>query len=415
MKALSIAFKDLRILFKDRGSLVLLILLPLFFIVVMSGALTSLGQEPVEDTRISLPVVDLDRGPEAQALIQGIGEAGGIRVELLDDEAEARSMLAEADIERLLVVPAGFGLMGIDNQVTLTLINHPDADSKVTGAVRLVVEGVARDMALEVMILASLEQMAAMQGNAPQGEQVFTADRSMAQARSQFEASRTQPLVSLRQRLPGQEEERDPALSEVDKATVPGFAVLFVFLAAQTMARSIYDEKKTGSFRRLLAAPMSRYELLVGKMLPNVLAGVIQVTVLFAFGSLGMRLLGLTPMPIEKAPLGVALVSLLLILCSSALGILIAALASTEAQIGGLSSVLLWGMGLLGGSFIPLFFLEGFLGPLPRIVPHYWANRAFNGLLVRNLGLGGVTTEMVVLLGFTAAFLAVGAWRFDFD
>ena len=415
MKALSIAHKDIRIFLKDRGSVVLLILLPLFFIIIMSGALTSLGDESEEDTRISLSVVDLDGGLAAQSLLKGIDSAGGIRVEVYENEGEARALLEEGKIGRLLIIPADFGQMGSGRQVTLRLTGHPDADAAKLEAARLVVDGVARDMSLETMILASLEQMSEMQANAPQDQQVFTAERSIAQARSQFESAETRPLISIRQRLPGRPEDQGPDLAEVSKGTAPGFAVLFVFLAAQTTARSIYDEKKTGSFRRLLAAPMSKATLLVGKMLPNAVTGLIQVAVLFAFGAVGMRLLGLTPMPIENAPLGVALVSLLLVLCSSALGILIAAIARTEAQIGGLSSVLLWAMGIIGGSFIPLFFLEGFLGPLPRIVPHYWANRAFDNLLVRNLGLGGVTTEMLMLLAFSGLFLAIGVWRFDFD
>ena len=100
---------------------------------------------------------------------------------------------------------------------------------------------------------------------------------------------------------------------------MPGFAVLFVFLTAQTTARSIYDEKKVGSFRRLLAAPMSKASLLAGKMLPNFFTGLIQTAVIFAFGTIGMRLLGLTPMTLGNAPLAVALVAVLVALCSSAL------------------------------------------------------------------------------------------------
>ncbi len=196
---------------------------------------------------------------------------------------------------------------------------------------------------------------------------------------------------------------------------VPGFTVMFVFLTAQATARSIYDEKKIGSFRRLLAAPMSKASLLAGKMLPNFITGLIQTAVIFAFGTIGMRLMGLTPMTLGNAPLVVALVAVLVALCSSTFGILIAAIARTENQIGGLSSVFLWVMGILGGCFIPLFILENFLGPLPKIVPHYWANRAFNDLLVRGLGLADVTTEMAALLAFTALFFVIGLWRFDFN
>jgi ABC-2 type transport system permease protein len=72
-------------------------------------------------------------------------------------------------------------------------------------------------------------------------------------------------------------------------------------------------------------------------------------------------------------------------------------------------------MGILGGSFVPLMYLERFLGPLPRVVPHYWANSAFNDLLVRGLGFADVGLEFAVLLGFTLIFFIIGVWRFEFD
>ena len=415
MKTLSIAWKDMQILFKDRGAVVQIFLLPLLFIVVFSGALAAIGSGGEEDTRILLPVVNLDGGEAAQTLLDGLDAAGGVRVERYE-QAQAQALLDENKLARVLTIPARFTADIADNhQVTLRFVNHPDADPEETEAVRLVIEGVARDMSLESQILASLQQMGDMQANAPEEFQVFTAERTMAQARSQFERSRTQPLVAVVQTVPGQPEGEREEMPDAVQLAVPGFTVLFVFLTAQATARSIYDEKKVGSFRRLLAAPMSKASLLAGKMLPNFMTGLIQTAVIFAFGIIGMRLLGLTPMTLGDAPLAVVLIAVLVALCSSAFGILIAAIARTENQIGGLSSVFLWVMGILGGCFIPLFILENFLGPLPKIVPHYWANRAFNDLLVRGLGLADVTTEMAALLAFTALFFVIGLWRFDFN
>jgi len=415
MNALNIALKDLRIFFQDRGAVVQLFLLPLLFIVIFSGALAAIGSSGEEDTRILLPVVDLDGGQAAQTLLDGLDAAGGVRVERYDRE-EAKVLLEERKLARVLTIPANFSSdFGANRQMTLRLVNHPDADSEGAEAVRLVIEGVAQDMSLESQILASLRLMGEMQASAPEEQQqAFAAERTMAQARSQFERSRTQPLVELVQMLPEREGEREEMPGAVQLA-VPGFTVMFVFLTAQATARSIYNEKKIGSFRRLLAAPMSKASLLAGKMLPNFITGLIQTAVIFCFGTIGMRLLGLTPMTLGNAPLAVALVAVLVALCSSTLGILIAAIARTENQIGGLSAVVLWGMGVLGGSFIPLFFLENFLGPLPQIVPHYWANRAFNDLLARGLGLADVTMEIAMLLAFTVLFFVVGLWRFDFD
>ena len=413
MKTLSIAWKDMQILFKDRGVVIQLFLLPLMFVVVLTGALGAIGRGE-EDTRIPLAVVNLDGGPLVQALLDNIDAAGGVSVEAYD-ESEAATKLDEGELDRVLTIPAGFsaGLEG-GQPVPLRLVNHPNANIKETEAVRLVIDGVASDMALRIQILAALQQMGEMQAGAPESAEAFSVERLQAQARSQFKRAQSEPLVSVTQREPAQEVEQEKQTSTSDIA-VPGLTVLFVFMAAQTTARSVYDEKKVGSFRRLLAAPMSKAALLGGKILPNLVTGLIQSAVIFAFGIFGLRLLGLTPATLGNDPLATVLVVVLVVLCSSALGILIAALARTEGQIGGLSILLMWGMGVLGGCLIPLFILERFLGSIPMVVPHYWANRALIDLMVRGRGLADVTLEIAALLGFTVLFFAIGLWRFEFD
>jgi ABC-2 type transport system permease protein len=413
MKILSVAIKDLQVLIKERGTIFQLFILPLLFIFIFSGALGSIGGGQ-QDTRILLPVVDLDGGPAARTLFNKLDAAGGVRLESYDQQ-QAQTALDHRDIDRALFIPAGFST-GVANAtpVTLRLVSHPDASPQQTEAVRLVGEGVAANMALESQIVASLEQMGAMQANSPEQYQVFSTQRIVAQAQSQFEHAQTQPLIEVVQTVPARqgETEATPTLGQV---AVPGFTVLFVFLAAQNAARSIHEEKSIGSFRRLMAAPLPKPVLMMGKMLPNFITSLVQTLVIMIFGSLGMRLLGLPPLPIEKALLGVVLVAILLALCSSALGILIAALAHTENQVGGISTLLLWGMGLLGGSIAPLFILERFLGPLPMIVPHYWANRALDDLLIRGLSLPDILPSLAALLGFSVLFFLIGAWRFDFE
>ena len=413
MKSLSIALKDLQILFKERGEVLQLFLLPLIFIIVFSGALGALGGSD-EVARLTLPVVDLDSGESARALLDGLDAAGGLQTELYE-HSEAQKQLEANDINRMLVIPDGF-TSGAEQgqQVELTLISHPNADLQETEAVRLVVVGVASEMSLESQILASLRQMGDMQANAPEEYQVFTTDRVIAQARSQFETAQTRPLIEVIETVPSQEGQRE-LVESIGLVAISGIAVLFVFGTAQVTARSIYDEKKVGSFRRLLAAPMSKSALLSGKMLPNIIVGLIQFTVIFAFGVFGLKWLGLSAPSLGSEPLTVVLVCFVICLCSTAFGILIAAIARTENQIGGLTSLLVWGLGILGGAFIPIAFLDQFLGPVVKAIPQYWANRALSSLMLRDLGIADISTEIAVLLGFTLLFFLIGLWRFDFD
>lgn len=413
MKLLSIALKDLQILFKSRGEVIQLFLMPLLFIIVFSGALGAIGAGE-EDTRITLPVVDLDGGEAAQSLLAGIDAGGEVRTELFE-HSEAQTLLEENEIQRMLVIPADFTSgTAQGSTVQLSLISHPDADLQETEAMRLVIVGVTSELALERQILASLRQMGDMQAVVSEEEQAFTTERILAQARSQFERAQAQPLIEVLQTVPSQEGEREE-MPDFEVVAVAGIAVLFVFGTAQVTARSIYDEKKVGSFRRLLAAPMSKASLLSGKMLPNIIVGLIQFTVIFAFGIFGLKWLGLASPSLGNDPLAVVLVCFIICLCSTAFGILIAAIARTENQIGGITSLLVWGLGIVGGAFIPIFILDQFLGPVVKVIPQYWANRALSSLMLRGLGLADVATEIAVLLGFTAIFFIIGLWRFDFD
>jgi ABC-2 type transport system permease protein len=196
---------------------------------------------------------------------------------------------------------------------------------------------------------------------------------------------------------------------------VPGFAVLFIFLTAQITARSIYEEKKTGTFRRLMAAPLSRRSMLIGKLIPNFVVVVLQVVFLFAAGMLLLPLLGLDALRLGSDPLALVLLVLSIALCCTTLGILIAAIARTEAQIGGFAALVLWVLAFLGGSFIPLFLINESMATIGQVTPHYWAVTGFYDLLTRGQGLAAVLDSIGILLGFSAVFFVLGAWRFEFD
>jgi ABC-2 type transport system permease protein len=418
MKSLSIALKDMQLLLTDRGVWIYLFLVPLIFIFVFSGALAGLaGGGDVEDQAITLVVVNLDPGGDlAQALVSGIDDAGGIQVETYAEDA-GLTMLENREIERMLTIPAGFSADIADGrQATARLVNHDDANVSETEAVRLVLEGVVQDLALQSQLFASLEHLGAMRAASPEGEGAISTESTLAQAQRQMEQAQERPLVTVIQQEPGQvmAAEEGPLTNPV-QFTVPGFTVLFIFLTAQQTARSIYDEKKIGSFRRLLAAPLSKSALLNGKMLPNFVVVLIQVIVIFGVAVWLLPLLGLEGLSLGDDPLALLPLTLLVALCSTSLGVLIAAIARTENQIGGLSTLLLWGMGLLGGAFLPTFLFPDLIASLAKIVPHYWAITAYDKLLVFNAGLADITTEMAALLVFTVVFVGVGLWRFDFD
>ncbi len=413
MSILTLTWKDLLLFVKDRGRLFMAFLLPLVFILALGYAYSNFAPDGAKV--IDLPVVNLDgQGTMSQALLERLNPEHGVKV-VLYEEAKAQDLLERGDLAGVLFIPAGFSQdVDAGQQATLMLVSHPDANEEDLAALLAVVDGVAKGLSLQTQLIAAFQQMGQMMAGNPQGADAFAADAAIGQAKSQFERAKTSPLVGV--------EKVDSALilrqrAEAPNATevaVPGIAVLFLFLSAGATALSIYSEKKLGTFRRLLSAPLPRVELLPGKMLPNLVVVLLQAAVIFGVGAGLMPLLGLDPITLGNVP-ALAAVSLVVALCSTSLGVLIAALCRTEAQIGGLASLVLWVAGAVAGAFVPQFLMGDFLNAVGKVTPHYWAISAYSDIIARGEGLAGVGLQLGILAAFTVAFFAIGVWRFRFE
>ena len=406
----SIAWKDIQVLLTERGNLIMLFVLPLVFVVAFS-AVFSLQDDTPES--VELPTVNLDMDSVgSKELIESLGRAG-ITATLYDqDTAEAE--LADGKLERMLIIPVDYDTSvrkGV--HVDLRLVLGKDADAGQTEAILLILEGVARDLSLQTQLLAGLRQMGEMMGGTPDSQDVFTAERIVNQASSQFERSQTQPLIAIERSFPDIILEEREQFSAVD-LSVPGFLVLFVFLTATTTATSLFGEKKNGGFMRLLAAPIGKAEILAGKILPNIITTLLQIVVVFGVSILLLPVLGFGKLSLQNYPALIVL-SLLLSTCSASLGLFIGSIARTEGQISTLGAMILWVMGAVSGAFIPRFFLGPFLGSVGKVIPHYWAISAFQDVIVRGHDLAGISLQLLVLAGFTLFFGLFGLWRFRFN
>lgn len=420
MKALSITWKDLQVLLKDRAALVLLFVLPFVFIVMLAWlSQTATAKSGGAGERIPLTVVNNDTQGQAASDFLAALEATGKVALTLESQATVEAKLNAADLRIALFIPSDFSARLTGEQpVTLRLVLHPVHNQDQAMIVERALARAVREYRMMDFLNQGLEQMAEMQAANPQAAQTFSKERIQQQVQAQREQAATRPLIQVVETLPtviSEEQEEKASLPQIGQVTVLGMAVLFAFLGAQNTAMSIFKEKKLGSFRRLLAAPISKAVLLIGKLLPNLILNLLQMAIILITGGFVIQWIGLEPLDFSADPLGLVLVSLATALCSTSLGIFLAAIAKSENQIGGVGSVLLFVAGLLAGSFIPLFMFPEGVQNIARVIPHYWANQAFFGLVFRGQTLAEIWPNILALLAFTLAFFGFGLWKFKFD
>lgn len=416
MKILSIVWKDIRIFFKEPGQLIYLVVLPLVFIQLFTTLFSASVGSTSSTEKIRLVVVNQDQeGRLANEFLQGLVDSGTIEV-LPASLEEAQADYKDTRITRYLTIPADFTSKVEASQPAELTLTALDSMSVEIQSVKMTIEGVANNMQMERNILDSLTQFSEMQSSAPAEFQIYDPVVLTNQAESQFAASKERPLVAVNLEYP-----QAATITEEDdfsmvQFSVPGFTVLFAFLVAQASARSIYDEKKTGSFRRLLAAPLSKFQLLSGKLLPNLMIVLFQILIIFLTSIILLPLTGVGKLSLGQHPSALVAVSICVGLCSTSLGIVIAAIARTEAQIGGLSALFLWLMGFLGGTMVPLDIMNSpVLNGIARFIPQSYAVKAFKDVLVQGADLGAILPGLGVLLAFSLVFFLIGLWRFDFN
>ena len=188
--------------------------------------------------------------------------------------------------------------------------------------------------------------------------------------------------------------------------TVPGLiGVILTMTMVLFTAMSLVRERERGNLEFLIATPVSPAELTLGKVLPFVGIGLLQVTVVLVLGTLIFRV------PIRGSLFDVYGAALAFIVASLSLGIFISTLARTQFQA----------MQMAFFTFLPQILLSGFMFPfagMPRpaqwlaeIFPMTHFVRLIRGILLRSATLADLWRELAALAAFCAVVLTIAIAR----
>jgi len=423
-------WKDLKILLKDFGGLATLFLMPTMFIFVMTLALGGLFSGD-NDNPIEILVVNDDTGTISSQIVEGLQATEGFAIETEWDgvvltRARAEALIADEKRSIAVIIPADFS-----DTIQQSVFNTPTDETPQKAQIDLVVDPTLSSQIIGPVkgTLKGLGQQALMTGVAPRGIDLFldqidqTSDTPMSTetrdslrekaVRSTAGGGDTSSVLDVVQMQPaGMEIEQTP---NIVQQYVPGWTLFGVFFIAQTLATSLLEEKKIGTFRRLLVAPMSRAALLLGKLTPFLIVNLVQIVLMFAVGVFVMPLVGAPKLELGRHPEALILISLAASLAATGLGLLIAALTKTAEQISGLGTLLVVTMAALGGVMVPRYIMPDFMRTIGLISPHAWALTAYQDVLVRGYDIAHVLPEVGALMGFAVVFFGVALWRFKWD
>ncbi len=188
---------------------------------------------------------------------------------------------------------------------------------------------------------------------------------------------------------------------------VPGLVgVILTMTMVLFTGVAIVRERERGNMEMLIATPVSSGELMVGKVAPYVVIGLLQTSVVIGLGAWLFRV------PIAGGLLSVYIAAMLLIMANLSLGLLISTRASSQFQA----------MQMTFFVFLPSILLSGFMFPfagMPRVaqwfsevLPLTHFLRMIRGIMLRGATLTDLWPEVLALLAFIAVMMGTAITQF---
>ena len=189
---------------------------------------------------------------------------------------------------------------------------------------------------------------------------------------------------------------------------VPGIiGVLLSLTLLAITSIAIVREREHGTFEQLVVTPVSKTAIMLGKLLPFVVVGYVQMTSILVLGGI------LFNVPIRGSIVLLYVLSLGFIVANLGIGLLVSTLVNTQIQAIQLSILLLMPNILLSGFMFPLEAMPVVAQWIAHALPLTYYLTILRGILLKGVGINHLWHETLILAGFATVLILISVRRFS--
>jgi ABC-2 type transport system permease protein len=416
---LTVALNDLRLFLLNRGNLVGLLVIPAALTFVV-GFFYPTGAEDGDGDRLRVDVVDQDHSALSLQFIHTLRQVNqrlvlcpmdngdddlcGLGNEVEFGTEWATERVEESTSLAMVEIPVGFGA-SVQAFEPVEIVYLSNEDLTAPGYIRQAVQAAIQ----RVNGAAVASRVGTYAAEKLQAVPLEALDRT---AFAQGVYNRAAALwdenpAGITFELTSQDTSDDPWANGFNQS-VPGMGSMYVMVTVFGAMTALVVERHQWTFQRLVLMPVSRRQLLSGKILSRFTLGLIQYLVVFAVG-------GLLGVKYSNDPLALVLLMVAFTLSVTALSLAVGTGVKTQTQASSLGQLLVLTLVPLGGAWWPLEIVPVFLRVAGHISPVAWAMDGFHVLIFENGDLSQVTMPILVLLVMAIAFFVIGVRRFRYD
>ncbi len=188
---------------------------------------------------------------------------------------------------------------------------------------------------------------------------------------------------------------------------VPGLtAIILTMTMILFTSIALVRERERGNMELLITTPIHPLELMIGKLLPYIFVGVVQIAIILGLGRL------VFDVPFQGDYASLIIVTLTFIAASLTLGLLISTVAKTQMQAMQMTIFILMPSILLSGFMFPYDAMPVAAQYISEILPATHFMRLIRGVFLRGASASQLLPDIGWLLIFTVVMLTIATRRF---
>jgi len=189
---------------------------------------------------------------------------------------------------------------------------------------------------------------------------------------------------------------------------VPGLVgVILTITMVLVTAMAIVRERERGTLEQLIVTPITKAELMLGKIAPYVGVGLIQMTTVLLLGRF------VFDVPLTGNVLLLYSIALVFVVASLGLGLFVSTLVKTQQQAMQAAFFFVLPNILLSGFMFPRQAMPALFQWIGALLPLTHFLKVLRGILLKGVGVPELWREMVILLVFATALIALAVRRFQ--
>ncbi len=188
---------------------------------------------------------------------------------------------------------------------------------------------------------------------------------------------------------------------------VPAWTLFAIFFIVIPLSINIVKEKSQGTFIRLRTNPIPSTIVLAGKTVTYLIICMIQFYMMVGVAVYLFPHLGLPSLNVENNLILLSIVALFVGFAAIGYGILLGTVAKTQEQSApfGATSVII--LAAIGGVWVPVFFMPFFMQVIAKSSPMNWGLEAFYDILLRNGTFWDILPEILLLSLFFILMITI--------